>query len=373
MIYLLNRKGFTLIELLVVIAIIAILAAILFPVFARAREKARQTTCTSNQRQIAAGLAMYAQDHDNKYPPNPGDTVWTKSMSTYLNEDKLFVCPTASSKLGAGAPSYGFNSYMYDVSGVNAENPAKLLMLADASGTNTPRYDISNLNTDLSTRHSSSVIVTCMDGHVATETMKGVVNVGDTLLARGYSIYDALPASYIFPQFVKMNTRGVRQIDVLPTGLYETASMATFPKMKIEFDATIGRGNHNAIYLGINQGATTPYTNDVNGGLSTNPSGGIFLGLRYNGATTDKLAIIYNGTAGATEAATTGLVKHLTATIMNGNVTLDGYSSTGVKVGTVTRALPTMTDEQNKLSVMFWWAFGQTTDTLGNIQILAFP
>ena len=58
------KKGFTLIELLVVIAIIAILAAILFPVFARAREKARQTTCANNQRQIAAAIHMYAQDHD---------------------------------------------------------------------------------------------------------------------------------------------------------------------------------------------------------------------------------------------------------------------------------------------------------------------
>ncbi|MEI6521594.1 MAG: prepilin-type N-terminal cleavage/methylation domain-containing protein, partial [bacterium] len=59
-----RQKGFTLIELLVVIAIIAILAAILFPVFARAREKARQTTCTNNQRQIATTLLMYAQDHE---------------------------------------------------------------------------------------------------------------------------------------------------------------------------------------------------------------------------------------------------------------------------------------------------------------------
>jgi prepilin-type N-terminal cleavage/methylation domain-containing protein len=59
-----TSKGFTLIELLVVIAIIAILAAILFPVFARAREKARQTTCTSNQRQIAASILMWSQDHE---------------------------------------------------------------------------------------------------------------------------------------------------------------------------------------------------------------------------------------------------------------------------------------------------------------------
>src|SRR5229473_2812966 len=64
-----GRHGFTLIELLVVIAIIAILAAILFPVFAHAREKARQTSCLSNLRQLATGMAMYAEDSDGLYPP----------------------------------------------------------------------------------------------------------------------------------------------------------------------------------------------------------------------------------------------------------------------------------------------------------------
>src|SRR4051794_25612458 len=65
----LARRGFTLIELLVVIAIIAILAAILFPVFAQAREKARQTTCLSNLRQLASGMTMYSQDSDGLFPP----------------------------------------------------------------------------------------------------------------------------------------------------------------------------------------------------------------------------------------------------------------------------------------------------------------
>ena len=74
-----SRRGFTLIELLVVIAIIAILAAILFPVFAKAREKARQTSCLSNVKQLGLGLMMYAQDYDEKLPsylppwtPTPG-------------------------------------------------------------------------------------------------------------------------------------------------------------------------------------------------------------------------------------------------------------------------------------------------------------
>src|SRR5450432_3942229 len=63
-----RRAAFTLIELLVVIAIIAILAAILFPVFAQAREKARSISCLSNQKQIGTGLAMYVQDYDEKFP-----------------------------------------------------------------------------------------------------------------------------------------------------------------------------------------------------------------------------------------------------------------------------------------------------------------
>jgi len=76
------RKAFTLIELLVVIAIIAVLAAILFPVFARAREKARQTSCLSNERQIAAGVLSYIQDNDEKYPPA---YPWIEGVASYYN------------------------------------------------------------------------------------------------------------------------------------------------------------------------------------------------------------------------------------------------------------------------------------------------
>lgn len=90
-----RKNGFTLIELLVVIAIIAILAAILFPVFARAREKARQSSCLSNVKQIALGILMYAQDYDEVLVPmaNPGGN-WTVLISPYVKNTQIFRCPS---------------------------------------------------------------------------------------------------------------------------------------------------------------------------------------------------------------------------------------------------------------------------------------
>src|SRR5262245_36399887 len=104
-----SKRAFTLIELLVVIAIIAILAAILFPVFAQAREKARQATCTSNLRQIATATAMYLQDYDDTFPVWPwtperqiakpngmtytGKVVWPLLYMPYVKNERVFVCP----------------------------------------------------------------------------------------------------------------------------------------------------------------------------------------------------------------------------------------------------------------------------------------
>jgi len=106
---LIRRNGFTLIELLVVIAIIAILAAILFPVFARARENARRTSCLSNLKQIGLGLIQYTQDYDEKitaswYGPNEdkasdpsnGSYKWMDAIYPYVKSEQLFVCPSDS-------------------------------------------------------------------------------------------------------------------------------------------------------------------------------------------------------------------------------------------------------------------------------------
>ncbi len=101
-----SRCGFTLIELLVVIAIIAILAAILFPVFAKAREKARQTSCLSNMKQINLAVLMYSNDYDEKYPGvrmcyqvNGVGVSWRRLVIPYIRNQALFQCPSATDRL----------------------------------------------------------------------------------------------------------------------------------------------------------------------------------------------------------------------------------------------------------------------------------
>lgn len=90
-----TRRGFTLIELLVVIAIIAILAAILFPVFAKAREKARQASCQSNMKQIGTAIMMYVQDYDEKFFLCGNNTPsWAVVLEPYINSKGIKRCPS---------------------------------------------------------------------------------------------------------------------------------------------------------------------------------------------------------------------------------------------------------------------------------------
>jgi prepilin-type N-terminal cleavage/methylation domain-containing protein/prepilin-type processing-associated H-X9-DG protein len=159
------RRGFTLIELLVVIAIIAILAAILFPVFATAREAARKASCMSNNKQIANAVAMYNQDYDDKMPlffvPYPGAArrTWAALCQPYIKNWNVFKCPNMpEARTGSGASIWttpGLNhdgnlgicmNYSHDCSDFSVANesgpptplaaidkPAETVMLTGAS------------------------------------------------------------------------------------------------------------------------------------------------------------------------------------------------------------------------------------------------
>ncbi len=149
-----RNRGFTLIELLVVIAIIAILAAILFPVFAKAREKAWQTTCTNHQRQIAASVMMFAQDHDEMMPSTL--TVWNDLK---LDKD-ILICPTSGP---TNTPAYGYNFSISSISMGEVPVP-------DAKSVS---YD--QIYDGIDPRHNGKVVASFLDGHVSTTTVGGVI------------------------------------------------------------------------------------------------------------------------------------------------------------------------------------------------------
>ena len=207
--------GFTLIELLVVIAIIAILAAILFPVFARARENARRTSCLSNLKQVGLGIMQYVQDYDERYPIYRVAALssnydfkpygWVESIEPYVKSKQLFQCPSEPDspntaykpgQLGSRYTDYALNIWISGLS-INSSGTAVKgsgMSMAELSkpsvtalvveyrthGTssfisentsNTPvngRVDLppSSLTTGLLTRHLNGINLAFADGHV---------------------------------------------------------------------------------------------------------------------------------------------------------------------------------------------------------------
>ena len=138
-----RRTGFTLIELLVVIAIIAILAAILFPVFAKAREKARQSSCLSNVKQLMLSFHQYLQDYDEKWPAmwwnaagspsahwEPYPFYWGGEVMPYIKNTQILLCPSKQDTVC----SYIYNQYLSTRADGTITNPSEFVALADSTG-----------------------------------------------------------------------------------------------------------------------------------------------------------------------------------------------------------------------------------------------
>jgi prepilin-type N-terminal cleavage/methylation domain-containing protein/prepilin-type processing-associated H-X9-DG protein len=208
-----QSAAFTLIELLVVIAIIAILAAILFPVFAKAREKARQSSCQSNEKQIGLAILQYTQDYDEMYPmlrANPfgtGTIYWREFVWAYTKNSPIMSCPSnsANKTWDAGAPdpgvppifdSYSLNPRIGEPGGwsqgwgkggatlATVGSPASKILVAEAIS-NTPDYvwpDANEAgNTDISKNgfagHTGVANYLFCDGHV--KSMKPSATAGN--------------------------------------------------------------------------------------------------------------------------------------------------------------------------------------------------
>lgn len=223
-------RGFTLIELLVVIAIIAILAAILFPVFAQAREAARKTACLSNMNQIGKGLLMYVQDYDEQYPcvgpgtsssaitttdmygnTSPGGDwleirFWSGMIMPYVKNTQVFFCPSGTRENSVPklpAPTYSSNTKTIRELGFVLENiawnydgltpryngtiaaldfPSETMMLMDAAESGIGAWG-RNSRTRLTAhiqyaakRHHGMANIGYADGHTKATKVEGLIN-----------------------------------------------------------------------------------------------------------------------------------------------------------------------------------------------------
>lgn len=238
-----TNKGFTLIELLVVIAIIAILAAILFPVFAKAREKARQTACLSNSKQLGLGVMQYVQDYDEMFPcgqvgstvpysPQDGQTEanWFAGIYPYTKSLSVNICPDApptpagqtnKPPTANSATSYSYNGLLGTVSNATftatapppvptmtaIARPSELMMFEDTGQTWSnsqpfPRYLGSSWQDPVHTGlvnqslqlHSTGLNMCFVDGHAkwipASAVMAGMVPSGSPTIYKFPSPFD---------------------------------------------------------------------------------------------------------------------------------------------------------------------------------------
>jgi prepilin-type N-terminal cleavage/methylation domain-containing protein/prepilin-type processing-associated H-X9-DG protein len=205
-----KSNGFTLIELLVVIAIIAILASILFPVFARARENARRSSCTSNLKQIALGVVQYTQDYDEKFPaqyfgastdPDYLTNGWALAVQPYLKSTQIFQCPSEPTN---GSVPYAITDYGYNLS-LGQPNASTAIAAVNFPTSTVMNYDYqpysadagyydNSINPASTKRHLDGANYSFVDGHAKWYRPEKVLSAAIGAPTYGYDTARCAPA-----------------------------------------------------------------------------------------------------------------------------------------------------------------------------------
>lgn len=236
------RRAFTLIELLVVIAIIAILAAILFPVFAQAREAGKRTVCVSNMKQMGLSLVMYATDHDDMFPSSYGsDALWMFWIEPYIKgkpanyqsaRSNIYVCPSNTNQMIVpseifdvypGFParfgltlhpsgdyrihaSYSVNDSIIGETGRQfavqsswGSPSTEYMLLETNTDTDTDSNDVDLANNEIFMKHNGGMNIAFVDGHIAHVKDRRVPRDGAAFNGQGVPVYYANPSTAFSP------------------------------------------------------------------------------------------------------------------------------------------------------------------------------
>ncbi|HEY3332934.1 MAG TPA: DUF1559 domain-containing protein [Capsulimonadaceae bacterium] len=277
-----RTHGFTLIELLVVIAIIAILAAILFPVFASAREKARQSACLSNVKQLGLALQQYCQDYDETPPLGHSLTVqvmgWAGQLYPYVKSKGVFVCPSDTTP--AASCSFGMNRALIQQSSYVAAQPyavyplskftapARTVALFEVRGSG--GYDVSNMDPTNSASDLYGAGYSPSGSGIGGNYDPYTTNYGTTNVACGSISANACSSSNFTLKYA--------------TGMEPPTLTGAWSAYQVVFDSTTGRHSEGAVYLAVDGhakwcratqvsgGDSNPFANDCNPTLITGKS-----------------------------------------------------------------------------------------------------